>query len=121
MRRGIGYPLSAVREAAATVVGWTIVIAVTVAAGFFVGYWLGHGEIRPLRTTFEAMVWLPVVWVGRPAVLVAYCVAALAWYVPIRYESEWLRLAAVLLNLLTWIIIIAVEVERCSHGKFWQW
>ncbi len=122
MRRGTGYPLSAIREAIATVVGWTMVIAVTIVGGFFVGYWIGHGEIMPMNATLEAMAWLPVVWLGRPVVLIAYGVAALAVYVPIRCcESEWMRWAAALVNLLTWIAVIAVEVERSSHGKFWQW
>jgi len=122
MRHGIAYPLSAIREAVSTVVGWTIVIAATIVAGFFIGYWIGHGEIKALSTTFMAMLWIPVVWLGRPVVIIAYGVAALAWYLPIRCcESTWLRWAAALVNLLTWIVIIAIEVEQCSQGKFWRW
>jgi len=114
----IDHPLSTIRDAVATVLGWTLVILLTVLLGFFVGYWFGHGEIKPLNTTFVAMTWLPVVWLGRPVVLIAWAVAALAWYLPIRYELGTLRLAAALVNLLTWIAVIGIEVERCSHGKF---
>lgn len=121
MRWGIGYPLAAICEAVATFNGWTIVTALTVVLGFSVGYWIGHGQLMSPRMTFEAMLWLPVVWLGRPSVLIAYGTTALAWCLPIYWESERLRWGAWAVNLVAWIVIIAIEVERCSDGKLWRW
>ncbi|MDZ7615486.1 MAG: hypothetical protein U1E05_00690 [Patescibacteria group bacterium] len=121
MQWTIGDPPSAVRGAFASVIGWTLLIAGGVLVGFLIGYWVGHGEITAAGRTCEAFMWLPVVWLGRPMVLIAFLATGLAWYLPLRYESTWLRVTAATANLLTWIVVIAVEVERCSQGKLWRW
>ncbi len=97
-------------------------IAATVVVGFVAGYWIGHGEMTTVRKTAEAMLWLPVVWLGRPVVLLAYVSTALAWYLPIRFERGWARTAALAaLNAVIWTAVIGHEVRQCLHGKFWQW
>lgn len=121
MAWGIAYPLSAIREASETVAGWTGVIIATSIMGFFPGYWLGHGEITEFSDTLAAMVWIPIVWLGHPQMFIAYAATALAWYVPIHFESLWLRVTAAIANVLTWLIVVAWVVELCSHHKFWQW
>ncbi len=103
----IGYPLSAIGNALATVAGWTGVIIITLVIGFSLGDWIGHHEVRGLCATFEFMSWIFVLWLVFPQMFIAYAVTALAWYVPIHFESVWLRLSGAIANLSTWLIVAA--------------
>ncbi len=121
MHQSESYPFDVIAEALTSVVGWVIVILLTMLAGFCCGYWIGHKEIVGVYKTLEAMAWLPVVWLGQPTVLIAYGVTALSIYLPIRIQSAWLNISAVIVTFIAWAIVVAYVVDATSNGKFWQW
>jgi hypothetical protein len=100
-------PLTAIGDAITTVGGWAVIIATTFVIGFCCGYWVGHGEIMGPKATLDAMTWLPIIWLAHPTICIAYAVTALAYYVPIRFESRWLHTSAVIATLVTWVAIVA--------------
>jgi hypothetical protein len=103
MRYGISYPLHAIRDAAATVIGWTAVIAVTT----FLAFWIGVSiAVRDVVNPVEiglAISCLPIVWVVEPQLLVLYFVTFVSWYMPIHFDSLRLRIGAVAVNSLFWL------------------
>jgi hypothetical protein len=121
MRDADWSPLDAILEAITSVVGWACVIAGTMVTGFCRGYWIGHREVMGPMATLTALAWVPLVWLGQPAILISYGVTALAFYLPIRLEFRWLHIGAVIATFLAWLIVVAMIVEATSHGKFWQW
>ncbi len=121
MHQSESYPFDVIAEALTSVVGWVIVILLTMLAGFCCGYWIGHKEIVGADKTLKAMAWLPVVWLGQPTVLIAYGVTALSIYLPIRIQSAWLNISAVIVTFIAWAIVVAYVVDATSNGKFWQW
>jgi hypothetical protein len=114
-------PLHVMLGAINTVVGWAVVIAGTLVTGFCCGYWIGHREVMGPTATLTALAWVPLVWLGQPLIFIPYGVTALAFYLPIRFESRWVQIGAVIVTFITWLIIVAIIVENTSHGKFWRW
>jgi hypothetical protein len=121
MRDADWSPLHAILVAFTTVGGWAVVVVATMVSGFCCGYWLGHREVTGPSATLTALAWVPLVWLGQPLIFVPYGVTALAFYLPIRFETRWLHLVAVIVTFLSWLIVVAVIVEETSHGKFWRW
>ena len=121
MRDNDWTPLNAILGAITSVTGWVLVISTTVVIGFCCGYWIGHREVMGPTATLQAFAWVPLVWLGQPLILVPYAVTALALYLPIRFESRWLYIGAVIVTLLAWLVIVAIIVEATAHGKFWRW
>jgi hypothetical protein len=121
MRDSDWSPLDAILGAITSVVGWAFVITGTLVTGFCCGYWIGHWEVMGPTATLTAFAWVPVVWLGQPLIFIPYVVTALAFYLPIRFESTWLRLGAVIATFLAWLIVVAIIVVNTSHGKFWRW
>ena len=121
MRDGDYFPLNVVLEAVTSVIGWVVVIVATIVVGFCCGYWIGHREVVGLAATLNAMLWVPIIWLGAPLIFIPYAVTALAIYLPTRFESLWLRLLAVTATFFAWLVVVAVIVEATSHGQFWHW
>ncbi len=101
------YVVDALREPIQSLVGWTVVILVTVVAGLWVGIWIGTGELPSLKIAFQALIFAPVAWLLFPRILVAFGITALAWYLPLRLESSWLGAAAALVNLIACLLVTA--------------
>ena len=113
--------LEKVGDAFVSVVGWAIFIAAMVVVSFWVGYSISHREITGFGQTMGAFAWVPMVWFAFPTMLIAFATTVLAFYLPLRFQSLWLYVAAPLVNLLTWITIVGSIVRFASGGKFWRW
>jgi len=121
MRRGDHYPFDVIAAALTSVAGWFLVILTTALAGFCCGYWSGHRQFMSLVVTLKAMSLLPVIWLVYPTMLIAYAVTAVSLYLPLRIDSVWLRIAAIVGTFIAWAVIVAAVVEAASSNKFWQW
>jgi hypothetical protein len=121
MRHGDSYPLDVIAKAATTVVGWVVVVTGTLIIGFCCGCWIGDGEVTGFHVMFYALAWVPLVWLWHPTIFIAYAVTALAIYLPMRFESIWLYLTALIATFVTWLTIVACIVRATGHGKFWHW
>jgi hypothetical protein len=108
-------------EAVGTTLGWACVIIATLVAGFCIGYWIGHRAVTGAEQTLEAFAQLPLLWLGFSQMFVAYAVTALAWYLPLRYESYRLRLVAAGTNFVTWLIVVVSVVEQSKDAKFFHY
>jgi hypothetical protein len=111
----------AVCEAVTSTLGWTGVILLTLVAGFWAGYAIGHREFTDLAQTLTALTYVPFLWLGFSQVFFAYGVTALAWYLPLRYDSRWLRIVAAVANLLTWLVVVVSVVRQSANAKFFRY
>ncbi len=117
----MNFPVSAIREAVATLLGWTVVIALTLLVGFCAGYWIGHREVTGIRQTATPLARIPLLWLGFQQMFIAYGVTALAWYLPLHFESGWLKVGSAFVNLLTWLVVVYSVVEQSAHAKFFRY
>jgi hypothetical protein len=108
MRDSTWSPMSTILEAATTVTGWALVIAMTVVLGFCCGYWIGQGGVVGPSATFRAFVSVSFIWLGQPLLFIPYAVTALAFYLPVRFESRGLYIANAILTLFAWLIVTAI-------------
>jgi hypothetical protein len=51
----------------------------------------------------------------------AYAVTALAWYLPLHYESRWLRRGGVAATFLVWLLIVAWIVVKRANSKLFPY
>ena len=84
-------------------VGWSVVIALTT----LVGIWVGMAFTSPkVATPWMVIQFLPVLAVAclfTPPLWPAVITTALAWYLPMKIDSGWLRFAAVCVNVGGWV------------------
>ena len=110
MKTDFAYPLVAVREAAATVLGLDNGpqhVAHRLRNRLLDRPWRDHR--RPYDGGGDR---LAADRVGlRPRVLILLTSAALTWYLPIYFESLPISLSALAWNFFLWIVILAAEVE----------
>jgi hypothetical protein len=107
----------AVLEAVSTMLGWTVVIVLTLIVGFCAGYWTGHHQITSIGQTVSAFVWIPILWLAFAQMFAAYAVTALAWYLPIYFERLWLKVCAVIATFSTWFLVIWSIVAQSDVTK----
>jgi hypothetical protein len=115
---GIGYPLSAIREAAQSGIGWAIVIGLTIIAGFCCGQWIGHGELLGPSVLTDRFLWVFMICLAYPEMFIPYAVAALAWYLPTQYEGIWLRIIALPASFVTWLVTVACIAKHVKGFDF---
>lgn len=113
--------LNAIGEAFSSLFGWICAIVATLVFGFCAGYWIGHGEITEARKTLVAFAWIPLLWLGNPEMFFAYAMTALVWYLPLHFESGWLRISGVVANFLVWLIVVELIVVKTADGKFFRY
>lgn len=109
------------REAVISTFGWTGFMAGAMIVGFCAGYWIGHCEIVGPGETFAAFVLLPMIWIAFPQIIAAFVVMALAWYLPLHYDSLWLRLGAMAINAVVWLAVIASVVWQTDGAMFFRY
>lgn len=118
-------PLPSLVWALHTMYGWAAVVAGTLLLGFLGGYWLGYAVsdqgFPGLSRTFQAFVLIPFLWLGDGNFFIAYAVTCLAWYLPLRYDSPWLKVGAAVTNLGVWCVVIELLVARSANGKFFHY
>jgi hypothetical protein len=100
----IGYPLSAFLDAIRTILGWTVVVFVTLVVGHWLGVCLGYGRICGLGESLNVLVWFLFAWLVYPQVAVAWGVTAVSWVLPIHLEGGRVRICAAAANFLAWIV-----------------
>lgn len=113
-------PWPVVIEACSTLLGWTLVIVGVNFTAFFVGYWSGHRGIPGWDQTLRALAYVPLVWLGSPAMIGAYVASLLTWHLPIHYDlprARWWMLGA---NGLLWIGGICSVVRATQGSKFFH-
>jgi hypothetical protein len=111
----------AMRDALGSAFGWACVIIATLVTGFCAGYWIGHRAVTGAEQTLKAFAQLPLLWLGFSQMFFAYVITALAWYLPLRYESHRLRFVAAGTNFVTWLIVIVSVVEQSKDAKFFHY
>jgi hypothetical protein len=98
--------------------GWFLVVVGTLVAGFCAGYWIGHGEITGFERTMSRLLFVPFLWLGFRPMPLAYLVTWFAWYLPMRYDSNALRLTAAIANFFVWLFVVWFIVVRSAGDKF---
>ena len=121
MASTLDYPISALERATSSITRWSGLTFLTVVVSFWVGYSIGHGELVGPSRTVEAMICLPILWFGQPQLLLAFATTLAAWWIPLRFESVRSTLIAMVLNIATWIVIVAWTVDIMSSNKFIRW
>lgn len=111
---------AALRNALTSTLGWAAVILATFVVGVCAGYWLGHGTVMSAERTFKMFLWLPFLWLNFPEMFLAYGVMALAWYLPLCYESRSLRIVAAGANLLVWLFVVRYVVVLNAGSKWFR-
>ena len=111
MPRFVDYTVAAIRDAIRTVVGWAAALLLTCVAGLWAGMSLGLGEPVSSNGLLIALMVLPVSWLVVPehatAIVVTFAVTAAAWYVPLKFDSPRLMIAAACVNFATWCGVAA--------------
>lgn len=105
MRLGVGYPLSVIRDVIQTILGWTVVILVTLVVGQSLGTCLGHGKLCGVDQLLNELPWYSLAWL-TPQGAVAWAVTGVSWYLPIHYEGAWAKVCAATANCLTWTVLL---------------
>jgi hypothetical protein len=103
---GLEYPFSAFWRALQTTFGWVLLITATMAAGTWLGAWIGLGERPPLGALLGEFGGLFLAWLLFPRILVGFAVTALALYLPLKAERLWLYVSAPVVNLLVWTALM---------------
>lgn len=120
MKSHIDHPWPAIIEACTTLLGWTLVIVGVNIVSFFLGYWIGHRGIPGWEKTVQALAYVPLIWLGSPAMIAAYIMSALTWYLPIHYELPRVRWGMLGFNALLWILGIHSVVRATFDSKFFS-
>jgi hypothetical protein len=94
------------RGALGSTLGWAGVVIATLVCGFCAGYWIGHREVTGMEKTLTAFAQLPLLWLGFSQMFLAYAVTALAWYLPLHFESYRLRIVAAGTNFVIWLVVV---------------
>ena len=118
MKWGIGYPLSAIREAISSFFGWTAVVGLIMAVGIFLGLWIGEKRLPAPLDVISIAVALPLVWLLCPWMLAAYGLTGLAWWLPMRFESVRLQIGAAVGLFFTWVFAIATLMRALEAIRF---
>ena len=106
----VGYP-EAVLEAIRSISGWIGVISGLAVVGAWLGLWVGHQTIPGIFDGFTTVCLSWLLCILYLPSSIACAVMALAIYLPIHYDSGWLRLWAACVNFITWFVGVAVVVS----------
>jgi hypothetical protein len=112
MRQFPDYPFGVIRSAMHSVAGWAMVIGVSLVLGIWLGLMIDAADFVPPRDVLLTIFLLPYAWIFCVPVFVGYGVTAIAWYLPLRYESGRLKLAMALVHLIAWCAITASCLAR---------
>ena len=110
-----------VGQAVTSTFGWATIILVTLLIGFCAGYWIGHREFTEVNQILGAFLGIPFLWLGFRQVILAYIIAFLTFYLPLRSESLCLRVGPAGVNLVTWFVVVLWIVEESKAMKFFHY
>jgi hypothetical protein len=96
-----------VSEAIRSVTGWTATMAAAICLAVWLGLWIGGGHFPPLITPIVLLGGTALVFFFPPFCLI-WAVTWLAWYLPLRFESPWMRAGAVFVLLMWFGIALGV-------------
>jgi hypothetical protein len=91
------YPVGVFRAATENVVGWTVVVILTVLGTFVCVLWIDRGEFPDPWDWTGLFTMLTLGALFSPWAFVADGVLLLAWYIPLRVESLWSKVAGLVL------------------------
>jgi len=101
-------PLSTVAEAIGSVFGWMLVIAATSLVGMWLGVATSTGQFLGIGETLFAWLFCTIFFFVHPWFCLTLGISLVAWYLPNRIDDGRLRLAAAVVNLLTWWVVVVV-------------
>jgi hypothetical protein len=104
-------PLDTIRAAARSVFGWGVVIVLTSSLGAWCGLAIDTGQIAG---PFDIlMVWYGAVFIAYAFLPAFVCMmtTAMAWIVPLQFESRWLYIVAAAVDLLVWAVMTVLVVR----------
>ena len=110
--------VSWLQEAIRDMFGWFLVVVGTLLLGFCAGYWIGHRQVFGFERMLDRILVVPFLWLGFKEIVIAYVVTGLAWYLPMRFDLNALRLTAAVTNFVVWLVVIWHIVVRTANDKF---
>lgn len=120
MKSHVDRPWAAILEACSTLLGWTLTIVGVNLVSFFLGYWIGHRGIPGWKQTTNALAFVPLIWLGSPAMIWAYIMSAITWYLPIHFELPRARWGMLAFNALLWLVGIHSVVRNAMDSKLFS-
>ena len=103
MAKFVDYSVTAVCDAVRTVLGWTTAIIATTLLGLWLGMSISGGELVSIDNLLFAWLLLSFGWLVSLRVAAAIAVTAVAWYLPLKIESNWLMIVALCVNFASWL------------------
>jgi hypothetical protein len=107
----LDYPMGAIRAVARSVFGWGLVIVLTSMFGAWAGSSIAS---RSIAGPFDSlMVWCGAVFIAYAFLPAFVCMmtTAMAWIVPLQFESRWLYIVAAAVDLLVWAVMTVLVVR----------
>ena len=106
MTTSLDAAVSAVGQAAETLVGWSVAILVTLLLGVWTGLTLAEAEPASPLLVLGVVVAAPFAWLVLPQMLIVFAVTAAAFYLPLKIESGWLMIVAAAANFAAWAGVV---------------
>jgi hypothetical protein len=121
MKSHVDRPWGAILEACSTLLGWTLTIVGVNFVSFFLGYWIGHRGFPDWDRAMRALTYVPLIWLGSSAMIAAYVMSAITWYLPIHFDLPRARWVMLGFNAMMWIVGIHSVVRNTIGNKFFSY